>query len=392
MTKKTILFTAIIFLIVPVLFAQTPGESILQSYERIFVRSSLNTKVNVLSDAANDEAAAEFYGPLCEIALRFVLHNAALFRDDPDMISISVAAVRGVGDYAYTPASETVWQTFLRFSDFVIRYEILEVLPVLDTISLTGKINEFLVEQNRRHNLNVPPDYQILSSLFAILGKTGDESCYPVLFSSSLIYSGSLGDEAMNAMLEIPGDIYGFCMKVIFNNSPEEKLTAFKLALSLEDLSEEQKGELAETALEVALFIPFDRRNEILELTGTSIRLIREAGWVRSLPQVIKCYNQSLSAFRVSLSYKQLLIDVIDCLGTMKSAEAARALALQLGLYNSRLAELEKEEHDVILALIGALGQLAYKASYDGLYYASILPYPDDIINAAQNALSELKW
>ena len=398
MIKKPVLLSFIIILIAPALFAQTqgflgsPGETILQSYERIFVRSSLSTKVNVLSDAANDEAASEFYGQLCEIALRFVIDNASLFRDDPDMIGITLAAVRGMRDYAYYPATETLWQVFLRFPDKVIRYEILEVLPELDTQSLTGIINEFLVEQNRRTASGIPPDEGLLSPLFAILGRTGDESSYPVLFTSSVMYSGSLKEDAVRAICEIDGNLLDFCIKALIENPPEEKLPAFNLALSLERLSGEEKSKLAETALEVALAVPGDRRSGIQELSEESLLIISETGWVRALPQVLKYYNQSLAVFRADLSFKYQLINAIHCLGNLKSTDAAQTLALQLGLFNSRAASLEKEEQEVVLALINALGELAYKASYDGLHYASILPYPDEVIEAAQHALAQLKW
>ena len=409
MISKSKLLTLAVLLIAPSLFAQpqgfvntqgrvsSPGETILQSYERIFVRSSLSTKVNVLSDAANDEAAAEFYGPFCELALCFVIDNALLFRDDPDMINLTIAAIRGVGDYAYNPAADAVWQVFLRFPDRVIRYEILEILPRLDILNFTGKVNDFLDELNRRFiselSLNETElDIELLLPLIGILGRTGDESSYPILFTSSVIYSGELRDEAINAMYTINGNLFDFCIMVIFENPPDEKLSAFNLALSWEWLTEDEEGRLAETALEVALSVPGDRRSEIQELSEMSLRIIKEAGWIRALPQVLKYYNQSLLYFRNNQTFVQPLINAINCLGSLKSSDAAQALALQLGLYNSRAAELNTEEQEVVLTLINALGDLAYKASYDGLYYASILTYPEKIIEAAEDALAKLKW
>ena len=391
MTEK-ITFFLILVLFIPVLSAQTPGETILESYERNFIRSSLNTKVNVLSDAALDEAAAEFYGPLCEIALNFVLNNASLFRDDPDILSITVAAVRGVGEYEHNRAVETLWQVFLRFPDKAIRYEILAVLPVLETSSLTGKIHEFLIEQNHLYKSGISADSELLLPLFSILGKTEDESSYQFLFESIGLYTGDLREEAVKALYEIDGNLFDFFLRVILEDQPPEKLSAFNLALAWEGLSEEETGKMAEAALDLALAVPGDRRSEILELAERSLFIIKETGWVRALPQVLKYYNQSFTAFRSNITQKHPLINAINCLGNLKSADAAQTLVLQLGLYNSRYAALQAEENEVVLALINALGQLGYKASYDVLHYASILSYPDDITEAAQNALAKLKW
>jgi len=375
---------------VPDLEAQTPGETILQSYERIFIRSNLSTKVNVLLDAANDEAADQFYGAFCEIALRFVIANAPLFPNDPDMINITLGAIKGIGKYAYNPAAETLWEVFIRFPDNVIRIEILQTLPALNTQGIAERANDFLTEQN---HLNGSADSQMLLALFAVLGQTGDDSSYPALFESILTYSGDLGKAAIKAFNEIDGDFTAFCMKVILNNPPAEKLKALKIAALKEDLSAEQKGSLAEAALEFALASTSGERwNQNRTLTELSIRLINETERVSALPLVLKHFTKSLDLFMTAPSQKQPLLDTIACLAALKHSDGARLLSLQLGIYNSRISYLRPEEQDVALAMISALGSLGYKVSHDSVYQASTLPYPERIQNAARDALSKLQW
>ncbi|MDR0599826.1 MAG: hypothetical protein LBG84_07095 [Treponema sp.] len=107
------------------------AEETLHSYERIFIRSGLAAKADVLRDAATDDSAAEFYGPLCDFALRFAVDNAGLFWRDPDMINVVVLALKGVEETRYQPASETLIQVFLCYEDNVIRYPVLKTLPLL---------------------------------------------------------------------------------------------------------------------------------------------------------------------------------------------------------------------------------------------------------------------
>jgi len=392
----------VLLLPVPQINAQTSSDTILQSYERIFVRANLSTKVDVLFDAAQDEAAGEFYGAFCELALRFVIANAPLFPNDPDMINIALGAIKGIGEYSYSPAAETLWQVFLRLPDNAIRLEILETLPALDTQALSGKANDFLAEQNRLHGSGSRPDPQVLHTLFAVLGKMGDDSSYPVLFASSLMYSGDLEKEAIRAIHEIDGDFTAFCMKVIMNNPLAEKLEALKIAADMEELSAAQKGSLAEAALEFALATTSaERRNQNRNLTELSIRLVRETERVAALPLVLKYYNQSLVAFNSDPSQKQPVLNAIACLAALKNSSAVQPLSLQLGFYNSRLSFsgsmvgvsiLNPEERDVALALISALGNLGYKVAYTSVYEASTLPYPENIQNAARDALSKLQW
>jgi len=402
--SSALLLAVLTLLILPVqrLRAQTSSETILQSYERTFIRANLSTKVNVLFDAAQDEAANEFYGAFCELALRFVVVNAPLFPNDPDMINITLAAIKGIRNYSYSPAAETLWEVFVRFPDNVIRLEILQTLPTLNTQALSERANDFLTEQNRLHGSGLGPDVQVLLALFEALGKMGNESSYPVLFASSLMYSGDLEKEALRALKEISGDFTAFCMKVILNNPPSEKLEALKLAAASEELSAEQKGSLAEAALETALATnSAERWNQNRNLAELAIRLIQEAERVSALPLVLKYYNQSLGAFNNDPSQKQPVLETIACLAALKNSTAVQPLSLQLGFYNSRLSfsnsmvgvgGLSPEEREVTLALISALGNLGYKVSYAPIYEATTLPYPPEIQNAAREALSKLQW
>jgi len=395
LNKPALLLTifAVSVLSVPRLEAQTPGEAILQSYERIFVRSNLSTKVNVLLDAANDEAADQFYGPFCETALRFAIVNAPLFPDDPDMVNIAIGAIKGVGKYTYTPAAETLWQAFLRFPDNMIRIEILRALTILNVPVITEKANQFLADQNSLYGMGPGPDMQIFPALIEMLGKIGNDSSYPVLFAASFIYPGNLGENALRAINQIKGDLVSFCMGVILKNPPAEKLEALKLAAARNDITGVQKGVLAEAALETALAsASSERRNQNRALCELSVQLIEKAERVTALPLVIRYYQQCLDSFRLDPSQIQPLLNTVSCLAVLKSIDAARLLSLQLGIYNSRANAIRAEEQEFVLALISALGKLGYRASYDAVYQASVLPYPGGINQAAMDALSKLQW
>jgi hypothetical protein len=395
-SKVCVLFFPVLaacFLLVPCLFAQAADDAILHSYEKIFIRSSLNTKVNVLFDAANDEKAASFYGAFCEIAMRFVIDNAALFPDDPDMIQIATGAVKGVSKLAYSAASDTLWQLFLQFPDNVIRVEILRTLPSLKNPTFTEKVNEFLTEQNRLFNEKAAPNINVLLALFETLGKMGDDSSYPALFTSCRLYSGSLQAQAVKALFAIDGDLTGFITNIMVNNTPEERLEALKIIANHEGLDAEKKGILAEAALEIALApAPAEQDKQNKNTADLAVRLIGETERVSALPLAIKYYNQSLDLFRNDPSQKQPLLNAIICLGSLKDTESAKILSLQLGIYNSRIMGVRPEEQDIALAIISALGNLRYKVSRDPIYQASKLPWPQEIKDAAQIALRKLQW
>ena len=397
----------LLILIIPLLEAQTDRETILHSYEWVFIRSSLSDKVNVLVDAASDEEADQFYGTFCEFALRFVLENAPVFPVHSDMISLTVIAIRGIRSHVYNPALETLWQVFLRFPDNVIRYEILNTLPLLDYSILLDRFNEYLADQNHRYSSGLSVDIQLFSAIFGFLSRMGDDSSYPALFNAVLLLSGDPQNSAIDALFAIEGDFFSFARDIILQGSAAEKLKVFQLALAQDGITGEQKAQLAEAALEAALTLPDEYRYEVPELTELSFSIIRENEWVRALPQVLGHYHQSLSHFRANLSqtdplWKQTLLNAVYSLGFLKSAEAAQVLTIQLGLINSRFdetfyiqdtnTESTEQELELIFALINALGQLGYRASSSVLHDTSMLSYPDNITEAARTALASLQW
>ncbi|MDR2182296.1 MAG: hypothetical protein LBN92_06435, partial [Treponema sp.] len=276
MTLKIPLYTLMFALaVVPAVFAQGPAysesetraEQILDSYQRRFVRSGLQAKADLLDDAALDDRAPEFLGPLCRFALDFVLENTALFPGDPDMANLAVRAVRGIGESGYRPAAPALWRLFLGFHDNVVRFEALAALPLLGSPEPVPDINRFLAEQNGLYGSSPAPDMTLLDGVIKALGGIGDERSYPVLFEARLIYPGESGENAAASLFAINGRAGGlgaFLTEVVMRHPVREKYEAMKLAERPE--SGISRGDLAEAALEAAL-------NQ--NLSGESLRRLR---------------------------------------------------------------------------------------------------------------------
>ena len=163
-------------------------ESILTSYERNFIRTSLAGKTGILKDAATDERAGEFIGSLYEFALQFALANGQILRDDPDMIALVAAAARGAGSGGNKDSVKSLWALFGIFQDSYSRVEILGALSVLGkgNPQVIGNLNRFLEEQNKAHRsgTNFNQNFPVLGACIAALGALGDDSSFPFLFSA----------------------------------------------------------------------------------------------------------------------------------------------------------------------------------------------------------------
>jgi HEAT repeat protein len=374
------------------------GEPIRASYERNFVRANLATKAGILRDAATDERAAEFIGPLYEFALNFALQNAEMLRDDPDMIALTVLASRGAGVSGHHPSVDTLWKVFSAYRDSLTRVEVLGALALLGKGNgeLVENLNQFLANQNNLYRSGMTPDYPTLSACISTLSVLGDGSSFPVLFSAMIAgYPDSITQEASRALSSIEGDYKQYLIEVIRKNPPAEKLTAFREGNYNKKFTDSERGEVAQTALEVSLdLFPGSPEGEtaVSNLRYASVQVLTELKWTRATSLAIKHYYRVQKDYANGLASKVQYSEAITCLGAMGSSEAAQVLALQLGFINSQMERINEFDEVLTLAIVKALGEIGDKIAFDYLLYIAYLTYPESIQIAAREALNRLKW
>ncbi|MBN1685074.1 MAG: hypothetical protein JW852_00385, partial [Spirochaetales bacterium] len=83
-----------LFFAVTVVIAQEQPD-ILRAFQKNFVRGNLNTKIQVLQDAATRSDVD--MGPLYHQALDFVIDNARIFENDLVARELGILAVRLIG-------------------------------------------------------------------------------------------------------------------------------------------------------------------------------------------------------------------------------------------------------------------------------------------------------
>jgi hypothetical protein len=373
-------------------------ESILQSYERIFVRSSLAGKAGVLRDAATDEKAAEFAAALYGFALDYCLENGELLRDDPDMIALVSTAARGAGAAGLKSEADLLWKLFAIFGDTLPRVEILNALGVLgrDNISIIENLNQYLTGQNNYFRSGMIPDYQALEACIAALGSLGDGSSLPVLFAAMTVgYSPGITDRAMSALEQIDGDPKQYLISVIQRNPASEKRAAFRLGVDSQKLSDAARGELAEAALEAGIGASAGsgvNDANLAALRYEAVNALTRLKWTRASPLVIRYFYQVLTAYMDGRTPKERVVEAIACMGAMGDSAAAGVLSLQLGFFNAQAERGGGYDGEIVTALIKALGAIGDKLAFDNLLYVSYLAYPEPIQVEAREALGRLRW
>ncbi|GHU47958.1 hypothetical protein FACS1894200_04150 [Spirochaetia bacterium] len=384
----------LVLLLGGVAFAQ---ESILTSYQRNFVRANLTTKMGILRDAATDEHAPEFIGALYEFALSFVLRNADLLKNDPDMIALAGIACQGAGQAKYKRSVETLWRVFQFYQDSLTRVEVLNALSALGggNTHLLGQLNQYLANQTSLYRSGVSVDIPTVTACIQTLASLGDASSFPVLFSAMTAEYPSAGEAAAQALQTINGDLKQFLLDVLKKNPPLDKLYAYRAGVHNEKFTDLEQAELAQTALEISLADysgSQDNMNALRELRYLTIPVLTQYKWSRASPHVLQHYYKAQADFADRLVSQEHFLEAIRAVGAMGNSEAAQLLALQLGFFNSQTERNASVNAAVTLAVINALGEIGDKIAFDYLLYISYLSYPDEIQSAAKEALNQLKW
>jgi hypothetical protein len=376
------------------------ADSIILAYRRNFARASLSTKLELLKEASSRSDVS--MGSLYDMALRFAVDNAALLGADPQLKDLAVLAATETGKAAYSQAIDDLWALFQGFMDQDVRKAAVTALGYAGSgeSRVAENLNAFLASQNSLFRSGSQPEYPALEACIDALGVLGDGSSFPVLFSAYVAgYSPNLAGKAAKALGSIKGDYRGYLLRVIAKNPPIEKSAAYAAGLDNPNFDDDDRGALAEGALSVALdataqqgsYSPVEMQS-IRELRLASIRELRTLKWQRASPLAILHFKLILGDYAKGVASKTDFLEAIGCLGAMGSTEAAQALSLYLQFINGQTEQGSPYDEEILLASIGALGDLGDKAAFDYLLQIGYLQYSDAVKRAAKEALLKLRW
>lgn len=398
-----------LFLVMAVLGASSgaqDAESLILTYQRNFVRSSLGTKLELLRAASAEAAqAAEAnrsvdMGPLYDTALRFVVENVALLGTDAQLREVANTASIKAGEVGYAKSVERLWSVFELYPrDQELRAVALMAFAKVGKTEarVVERLNTFLSGQTSLFRSGAQPEYPALAACIDALGNLGDGSSFPFLFSAYVAgFNKEISVKAIDALGKIQGDYEAYLKDVITRNSPLEKAAALEAGLSNPKFGFLERGALSEAALAAGLDRPAgDSPVELASIRELKLRAVREIkalGRQKASPLVIRHFRNLLTEYNEGRAPEAELLEAISCLGAMGSIEAAQSLALYLQLINARTEQGGAYDEDILLAVISSLGELGDKTAFDYLLYIGYLQYPESVKRAAKDALQRLKW
>lgn len=393
--RKIFLFIIILLFLSAGLFAQNNSKMV-ESFKRNFAIASLDVKIQILQDAVKSKS--KDMGPLYLQAIDFVLDNQSLIPTDSRFRQLSVIAVDEIASVDYKKAKYSLWKLFQIDRETSVRVPILNALGITakDDAELIGSINKWMESQNTVFKTGKVPDLQVISAAVKALGKLGDPSSFPIIFAAmNLGYSKAITKAAKVSLFEIKGNLKDMLLGIIKNQPLSEKKAALIMAAESDKLQDDDKGEIAEKALEIGLHFGTQdalEKQTAREIRYLAIRVISERKWSKAALLAIEHLNKTIEEYERGISTKGYLLEAIACLGNIGTHEAAVRLTQYLVLLNSYTEKGKGYDIQIMLAVLNNLGKLGDKVAFDDLMYTQYLNYSNSIKKAAKKALDNIKW
>jgi hypothetical protein len=373
------------------------AQKILDTFRRNFAIGSLDVKIQILQDAAADKTAPSL-GPLFQQAVDFVIDNANLIPTDPRLSQLASIGAEQIGVIKFPAARFSVWKLFQATKDSQTLAKAATTLGVVGAgdAEIVADMNHYLDAQNGLFASGMMPDAPVLAATVQAVGKLGDPSSFPILFTAlNLGYTDAITAMAKDALLSLKGDFKEMLLGVVKNRPVAEKKLALQMALDSDKLSDDQKGELAEYALDIGLHA--GAADAAGKATLRDIRFMAAASlgarkWSHATPFMIEHLDFTIGEFDKGLVDKGRLMDSINQLGAMGTHEAAVRLTQYLVLLNSYTEKSKGYDEGIVLTVLNTLGSLGDKVAFDDLMYTQYLNYSAGVKKAARGSLDKLKW
>jgi hypothetical protein len=396
MKRAMFVAAAVVFLAAGV-FAQD-SKKVLETFRRNFDIASLDVKIQILQDASQGASAADM-GPLFHQALDFVVDNATLIPSDPRFRQLTASATAYLAKFPYPPARGSLWKMYVIDSDTTTLVNAAAALGKVGAgdAEIVGSMNRWLEAQNTLFASGKPiVSLQVIAATLRAVGMLGDAGSFvPVFSAMTLGYSEEMRAVAREALFSLKGDLKDGLLVVVRTRPYAEKKAALQMALESDRLSEEQKGQIAELALDIGVrTVAADApgRAVLRELRFAAARALGDRKWSRATSLLIEHLDATVGEYDKGLADRRYLIEAVAALGAAGTHEAAVRITQYLLLVNSYTEKLKGYDEQVVLAMIAALGRLGDRVAFDDLMYTQYLGYSAPVKKAAREALEKLKW
>ena len=364
-----------------------------------FVKGAIADKTAAVRESWGEDAAF-----LSKQAIDFALEHKALLGDDRDLDALALAGVLALPadsvaslDYVSRQAlSEKLVKLFSLFSSDTVRIAIINKIASLrDSLPMEPCIvllNDYLANAAPSAGEN-----GVVKAAVRTLGEIGDSRSFSVLFACRRRQKWpEYGKDIDDAIAVLADKSLPQVIDIIREGNVKSDIRPlFDALIKNEKISPVFKSEIAENVLSETIYIANNASSITRETVGLQVDaldVIVQNKWTRSAPAVLSFFDLAEREYQAGVMIDGEFVKAINAVAEIAPVDASSRLASYLAALNRQTESGAKVSETIALAVIGALGRIGNKSSFDTLLYVTYVSYPESVIAAARDALARLKW
>lgn len=364
-----------------------------------FVKGNIVDKTAAVRESSGEDAAF-----LSKEAIDFALEHKVLLGNDRDLDTLALAGVLALPansvaslDYGEREAlSEKFVKLFSLFPSDTVRIAILNKVSALRD-SLPTEPCIVLLNDYLANAVSSAGENGVVKAAVRTLGEIGDSRSFSVLFTARRQQKWpEYGKDIDEAIALLADKSLPQVIAVIREGNVKNGIRPlFDVLIKNEKISASFKSEIAENVLSETIYIANNASSitrETVSLQVDALDVIVQNKWTRSAPAVLSFFDLAEREYKAGVMTDGEFVKAINAAAEIAPVDASSRLASYLAALNRQTESGAKVSETIALALIGALGRIGNKSSFDTLLYVTYVNYPEPVIAAARDALARLKW
>jgi hypothetical protein len=373
-------------------------SNVVKSYIKNFnSATTLDTRIKIVMDASKQKR--DDMGPFYKEALIYLATNYPHLMPVQKINQLALTCIEQVKKLKYAGANYQMWILFDLPPDSLL------IIRILEAIAVTGKgdmdsvkrLNAWLDKQNSIFQTGTLIDEHILNLGLAAIKELADESSFPFVFKASILgYSKVTSQAALDTLLALKADFKKQVINILERFTFLEKKQILIFSLASDRLTDPEKGEIAQFALNLSLTQNSSVKEE--QQTVKEIRMIAVEGisrlkWDKAEAIVIENYTTTRDEYihgEIVKSNKSDFLVAISHVGNLKSERAAYVLNDELKKLNFQTETTSVADEQVVMALMASLARIGNPLAYDAVKYVQFLNYSETVKEASRKAVESL--
>lgn len=396
--KKYFVFS-FCFLVFSNLFAQA-GLVAKNSKIEKFIKGNLHEKTAAVREASGTEAVW-----LCDKAINYVLESKEILGNDRELDGLAVAAVLSFPQEYIKNCPDQTKDIILNelisvFNAFEASPNVeITVISKLNSLSRELRINPFVKILNKMLSENVISeiDSSVVKSAINFLAIHGDRDSFMIaynLWNSKRFPAFNM--ELENAVICLIPVSMNEAVAITASGNMDIIMSFFNLiSENKSKINGNSFSQLAENVLSNSILIVKKNQKTVSSVTEMQIQCVQVLGeykWTRASGVVLDFFSLARLLYNQNDLEEEDFIKVITALGTTAPLDAVPTLIEYLEFLNAKVEKFEAVSENVALAVIKTLGAIGDKSAFDSLLGVTYYSYPQSVLSAARDALSNLRW